>query len=252
MTERESLEQKVRDANKLFYNIVADTYEEVDGRRTDELIKWLSNNLKALSRSTSGKVLLDVGCGSGFALDSGKEFFSHLYGIDISQEILKESKAKGKHLICGEVSYLPLKDNSVDVVVCFAVMHHIYDHRPLLKEIFRVLKKDGILYTDHDMDKTFNNRFKIPLIVYRAIFDACKKYKKAKKEITDEMYELSEIHSDGIDSHQIVSYLEEEGFSHINCFFHWFGLNSLLNKIFQQRVFKNGLAPLVTIRAVKK
>ena len=252
MTDKDSLHKKVRDANKLFYNNVADIYEEIDGRRTDDLKKWLSNSLKVLSNSTTGKVLLDVGCGSGFAMDSGKEFFSHLYGIDISLEILKESKDKSKHLICGEVSYIPLKDNSVDVVVCLAVLHHIYNHKPLIKEIYRVLKKDGVLYTDHDMDKTFNKQFKIPLVFYRIIFDACKKYKKAKKEITGEMYRLSEIHSDGIDSYKILSYLEVEGFSDINCYFHWFGLNGVLNRIFKQKFFKNGLAPLVSIRAVKK
>lgn len=41
--------------------------------------------------------------------------------------------------------YLPLKNNIADVVLLNQVLEHIYDYKTVLKEIKRILKKDGIL-----------------------------------------------------------------------------------------------------------
>lgn len=242
---------KIKEANRRFYDIVAPVYEEIDGRRTDEVIAWLSENLKGLSKETSGEVLLDFGCGSGVVSDCGRRYFKRTYGIDISPEILKIASEKADGVICGEANGIPLKDNSVDVIVCFAVLHHLFDHKSLLKEVYRVLKKGGILYTDHDMDKFFYDRFRLPLKVYRSIFNAGRRYMKARSEITEEMYRLSEIHSDGIDSNSILSILKEEGFMKVDGFYHWFGLNSLTNRLIKQRRFSKGSAPLFSIIAQK-
>jgi ubiquinone/menaquinone biosynthesis C-methylase UbiE len=247
----EGLDSRVKRANRRFYDIVADVYEELDGRRTEEVLAWLRSSLKELSATTSGEVLLDIGCGSGVVMDCGSQYFRHTYGMDISPEILKVAKGRSSSVFCGEASAIPLKDNSVDVVVCFSVLHHIFDHRPLIREVFRVLKKRGVLYTDHDMDRSFFERFRLPLKVYRYVFDSCKRYMRAKKEITEEMYRLSEVHSEGIDSDTILDQLKGEGFKEITRHYHWFGLSSVLNRMMNHRRFKSGFAPLVSVCARK-
>jgi ubiquinone/menaquinone biosynthesis C-methylase UbiE len=251
MEEQNELNNWVKKANRAFYDIAADVYESIDGRRTHDVIIWLCNTLKELSEMTSGEVLLDLGCGSGVVMNSGKVHFKKVYGIDISPEMLKIAKGASDRVICAESSSIPLKDNSVDVVVCFAVMHHILDHRPLLKEIFRVLKKGGLLYTDHDLDKAFNDKFSVPLKIYRHIFNSGKRYMRVKKEITKEMYKLSEVHSEGIDSEAILAQLRAEGFIDIMLNFHWFGLSKIFNILMKHKSFRRGFAPLVSIRARK-
>lgn len=242
---------KIKEANRRFYDIVAPVYEEIDGRRTGEVLAWLSENLKGLSNRTSGDVLLDFGCGSGVVSDCGRRYFKRTYGMDISPEILKIALERADGVICGEANSIPLKDNSVDVIVCFAVLHHIFGHKSLLKEAHRVLKKGGILYTDHDMDKYFYDRFRLPLKVYRFIFNAGRRYMRAKSGVTEEMYKLSEIHSDGIDSDSILSILKEEGFMKVDGFYHWYGLNNITNRLMKQRRFLKGAAPLFSIIAQK-
>ena len=61
VTQGFSLDHKVKEANKQFYDAVAHVYEEVDGRRTDKLINWLSHTMKELSSITSGEVLTTNG-----------------------------------------------------------------------------------------------------------------------------------------------------------------------------------------------
>lgn len=251
VTQGFSLDHKVKDANRQFYDAVAHVYEDVDGRRNDELRGWLSNTMKELSNMTSGGVLLDLGCGSGVVMRSGKQYFRHIYGMDISPNILKLVRKESGNAICGEGAFIPLKDNSVDVVVCFSVLHHIYDHEPLFKEIYRVLKDGGILYIDHDMDKSFMKRSYLSMKLYRYIFDTGKRYLKASQEITREIYKLSEIHADGIDSGKILNQLKDIGFNDIKWQYHWFGLNGILNTLIGHKRFKRGLAPLFSVSARK-
>ena len=173
------LADKVREANRRFYDIAADVYEEVDGRRTPEVLDWLRDTLLGLKGEAGGEVLLDFGCGSGVVVGCARGIFASPIGMDISPGICKVAKEKSPLVLCGEGEAIPLKDGSVDIVVCFAVLHHILDHGPLIKEIHRVLKKGGILYTDHDMDSAFSNRFRWPLKLYRALFDASKRFAEA-------------------------------------------------------------------------
>jgi ubiquinone/menaquinone biosynthesis C-methylase UbiE len=248
---KDFLDFRVKQANKFFYNTVANIYEDIDGRRTDEIKIWLSQVLKDLSRITDGDVLVDFGCGSGFVSESGKQYFKRIYGIDISFEMLKLAKDKATGVVCADSAYIPLKDNSVDVVVCFAVLHHIFNHKPLFREIYRILRKGGVLYSDHDMNSAFHERYKIPLKLYRYIFDTGKKYIKAGKQITKELYELSEIYSNGLDVNTIRNYLMEEGFRNVELSYHWFGLNRFINRLVKHREFSEGFAPLVRIKAYK-
>ncbi len=44
-----NLELKVKKANKDFYNIVGEQYEDIDGRRSEELTDYVSSKLKMIS-----------------------------------------------------------------------------------------------------------------------------------------------------------------------------------------------------------
>lgn len=93
--------------------------------------------------------ILDLGCGNGrfFEIANGAEYF----GCDISEkmiEIAKERYPQAKFFLTAPFS-LPFQDNFFDKVFCLAVFHHIpsFEFRmKFLKEIKRVLKKDGQLF----------------------------------------------------------------------------------------------------------
>ncbi len=48
--------------------------------------------------------------------------------------------------VVGSITRLPLRSNSVDYVLCFNVLEHVFDYTSALSEIRRVLKPGGILY----------------------------------------------------------------------------------------------------------
>lgn len=249
MDDQEKL--RVKEANRLLYNKVAGDYEQIDGRRSEELLDWLRNRLKEFSKGLSGEMrLLDIGCGSGFVIRAAQGIFKKLYGIDISENILKKGSQFADGVICADADFLPLKDESIDMVVLFSTLHHFYDFKPILNQIHRVLKAGGILYIDHDLSKSFAERFKLLLKFYRMV--SRRKAKYMAFGIKEETYDLSEFHSDGIDKQELERYIRELDFAILESFDHWFGLSSLTNRILSFRRYSLRSAPLLSIVARKK
>lgn len=241
---------EVKQANKLLYDKIARDYEKIDGRRSDELLSWLRNRLKDISEDFHGETrLLDIGCGSGFVIKAAQGLFDRLYGVDISQNILKIASKFADGVVCANVDFTPFKDESIDIAVSFAALHHFYDHREMIKEIHRILKRGGILYIDHDLNKEFAKRFRFLLWLYRKLSGRKKKYIDAG--IDEEIYDLSEFHTEGMDADKILGYLKEIGFEVFENFYHWYGLSGLTNSIFKCRRFKKREAPLISILARK-
>ena len=89
--------------------------------------------------------VLDISCGTGELLKSlqGK---AELYGIDISEEMLKAAKKKlGRKvkLLKADVHRLPFEDNFFDYAMTTEAFHHYYDQPSALKEMVRVTKNGG-------------------------------------------------------------------------------------------------------------
>jgi ubiquinone/menaquinone biosynthesis C-methylase UbiE len=127
--------------------------------------KWVNDTgLKFLASIgvESGNVVLDFGCGDGhYALPAAKLVGDDgiVYAIDKNTERLSQLKgnieqvgAKNIALINGQ-SQIPLQDNSIDLALCYDVIHFMnIDERNLTyKEINRILKNNGIfsVYPKH-------------------------------------------------------------------------------------------------------
>ncbi|MBF0471226.1 MAG: methyltransferase domain-containing protein [Gammaproteobacteria bacterium] len=250
MTTPPGMEQQVRQANQRFYNLIAPRYEEIDGRRTSKTLLWLRRRLQLVAERSGGGYLLDLGCGSGVMMRSAAGLFDEVVGIDISTGILALAKEHGTAL-CADGSALPLASASMDAVVCFAALHHIYDHQPLLAEVYRVLRPGGVFYADHDMTLAFSNRFHWPLALYRTLFNGCRRYQRADNRLDRELYQLTEIHEQGIDQDQLLKQLGQSGFSEITTQYHWYGLNPWVDRLFGERPRSKGMAPLLALWATK-
>lgn len=98
-------------------------------------------------------VVLDAGCGAGDVTFSIlKRNPSTIYSIDQSKHRIKELSLKANqlnikniHPLVHNLESLPFSDNYFDKVVIRFVLHHIPDCTNIIKELRRVLKKDGQL-----------------------------------------------------------------------------------------------------------
>ena len=96
--------------------------------------------------------ILEIGCGNcRNLLDFARQGFD-CYGLDFSEEMLKQAVVFAKQnrikikLKKAEAEKLPFKKNSFDYALSIATIHHLKkeDHLKALKEMFRVLKPNGI------------------------------------------------------------------------------------------------------------
>ena len=133
-----------------------DTYESeaVKSRHKGWLFeRYCGNDAHRLSEWLSGgrKIILDVGCGSGFsALLFFEDHLKHhdYLGIDISsavdlaRERFKTAGYPGDFLKM-DLMDLPIPDESVDIIFSEGVLHHTDSTEKSLKFLARKLKKGG-------------------------------------------------------------------------------------------------------------
>jgi len=102
--------------------------------------------LKVIKQIKGNGKLLDVGCAYGFLVNSASTHFES-YGIDISKFAVKKSRefCRGKVSMASAVN-LPFKNESFSVVTVVDTLEHVLNLNQCLKDIVRILKKDGVLF----------------------------------------------------------------------------------------------------------
>ncbi|EAJ9404882.1 class I SAM-dependent methyltransferase [Campylobacter jejuni] len=115
---------------------------------SNDLVSFVFRNFK------SGDKILDLGCGAGrhvkFLVENGFKAFGVDYsenGIKATQELLKTYNLQAD-LKVSSVDDIPYEDESFDGLLCYGVLY--YNSKEVIekaaKEIYRVLKKDGVAY----------------------------------------------------------------------------------------------------------
>ena len=112
-------------------------------------------NPVAIASLKEGETVLDLGSGAGFdaflaAQKVGET--GRVIGVDMTPEMLKRARAnaaKGHYYNVefrqGEIEYLPVENNSVDVIISNCVINLSTDKQRVFKEAFRVLRQGGRL-----------------------------------------------------------------------------------------------------------
>lgn len=109
---------------------------------------------------SSGKKLLDIGCGTGEITLELKNKGFDVAGIDFSEVAVKKAREKGLNIMLSDLDKDGIKfsDNSFDIVWAGDIIEHVFDPMFLFKEIARVLKPDGSFLFTVPNDFNFYSR----------------------------------------------------------------------------------------------
>lgn len=123
-------------------NYYEDYWKTEKLEKTDYFL-WIRDHL--LKFELKGKTFLDIGCGDGFLASNFVKNFE-TYGIDISENALKKAEMQGIRTECIDLNIqkLSFENEFFDNVTCFEVLEHLTDPVGVIKEISRVLKKNGL------------------------------------------------------------------------------------------------------------
>ena len=113
--------------------------------------------LAGLRQRAPGGTLLDLGCGTGFIIDLARDLFDEIHGLDVTPAMLaKIDTSRGRITLHNtNAEHLPFGDATFDAVTGYSFLHHLEDFRPVLREVFRVLKPGGFAYFDLDPNRLF-------------------------------------------------------------------------------------------------
>lgn len=193
-------------------------------------------NLRARIKKPYAR-LLDMGCGTGFILHLALNEFDELHGIDITKAMMDQvDLSSGKiTLHTGPAEKTNFANDKFDCVTAYSMMDHLLDLKIFLKEVYRVLEKGGIFYSDQNSNKYFWNGLSsitpdeqthCSAIVKREINASLNVYENLDSygvsEKTFRTAEYIKFNENGIDPENVLSFAREIGFSHCEVYYDWF------------------------------
>lgn len=134
------------------YNLYASNYQNDEAF----LDTFEENDLFRMIGDVSGKKILDIGVGTGRILNLLFQKNSEVWGIDVSEGMLKIAKDRFPQLniLEGDFRDLPFKDEEFDFLISTFVLVHIRELKEAFLEAYRVLKVGGeILITNINQRK---------------------------------------------------------------------------------------------------
>ncbi|MBI4017309.1 MAG: class I SAM-dependent methyltransferase [Candidatus Aenigmarchaeota archaeon] len=137
----------IKQQNIRFFNLWAKTWSWCP------VSWWLAGVQKKVLKELQIKqssFVLDVGCGTGRFLQMlADKGVIKLAGIDLSPEMIKLSHSLlGSKVVLkvASVENIPFPDSSFDVVISTESFHHFPSSQKSVRDMSRVLKKNGLLY----------------------------------------------------------------------------------------------------------
>ena len=113
----------------------------------------------------AGRDVLEAGCGEGYGADLIADVARRVIGLDYDESAVAHVRARYPRVDMrhGNLAELPLPDGSVDVVVNFQVIEHLWDQPQFVAECLRVLRPGGLLLMSTPNRITFSPGRDTPL-----------------------------------------------------------------------------------------
>ena len=189
--------------------------------------------------------MLDLGCGTGFMINLGRDLVEEIHGVDITPAMMAKVDRSGPAKIelfeSDTGKFAPRGE--YDVATAYSFLHHLYDIRPTCETAFKALKKGGAFYADLEpnfyfwqaigglkRDGAYDPMVKreIEMVTYKDE-DIERNFGVPKQVFHDA--EWGKNVTGGFREEDTRAMLLDVGFREVDVFYHWFlGQASLLNE----------------------
>lgn len=110
-----------------------------------------------------GKDVLDVASGEGYGSAMLASRARSVRGVDISHDAVAHAAERyadrtNLQYLQGSAAAIPLPDASVDVVISFETIEHLYEQEEMMAEIRRVLRSDGVMIMSSPNKEVYSDR----------------------------------------------------------------------------------------------
>jgi len=132
--------------NQETWDCIAESFDKTRRKPWNQCVDFI----KTLKKTD---LVVDMGCGNGRHLIICAENCKQVIGLDISikllyivNNILIEKNLKNVFILHSDVTYVPIKNETVDAILYIASLHNIQGREKRiqsLKELKRILKKEG-------------------------------------------------------------------------------------------------------------
>ena len=155
----------------------------------------------ALLGDLKGKKILDLCGGNGFMSVRFSDKGAKVTIMDIESQLMKnfriQPQSHGIDIVIGDSESLPFRDGIFDMVYGGGALHHLPHLEQGIKEVHRILKKDGKLYAEDP------NLLNLPAFIARKLFYR-RGYDPNQRQLTT--FELKKVISTYFRNYSIRTY----------------------------------------------
>ena len=135
------------------FDRLAEHYCDTHGP-AERLLAYRLEIIRHLLADATRGTLLELGCGTGIHLIPLAAEFEHSIGIDVSPQMVRVASRNAARSTCPDRisvrvdsahTLASVADDSVDAVLCVGVLEHLLDRPSTARQIYRVLRPDGVL-----------------------------------------------------------------------------------------------------------
>ncbi len=123
----------------------SDTKEGLTNKLYHMARSYMLDSKKSLveKHNSNDKILMDIGCGTGYFLDKMKSANWTVYGLETDPGARKFCKDKFDLEVKDTDVLFETDKDSVSVVTMWHVLEHVHQLKEYVNQIFNILKKDG-------------------------------------------------------------------------------------------------------------
>lgn len=156
-------EDRLISFNKKQHNLDYDEYDKfhegdimhsIEQNRIKEHLERIANELDTKNNRVKA---LDFGCGTGNLTKVLKSLNYEVTSADVSNKFLElvKSKYDVDTILLNGKDISNIEDNSYNLVALYSVLHHVPNYLKVIEELLRILKPNGVLYIDHEVNETY-------------------------------------------------------------------------------------------------